>query len=82
MAPTPIANQLYIQVGAYARLANAQRAAHRLRTAGLAAFMLAPDAHQRLLRVRIGPIASVQQFDALLARLRMLGYPSARLAQD
>jgi hypothetical protein len=32
--------------------------------------------------VRVGPIQSVQQFDALIARLSTLGYPNARLAQD
>jgi len=43
---------------------------------------LAPAGNQPLERVRIGPIASVQQFDALIARLLALGYPNARLAQD
>lgn len=81
-APAGIASQFYVQVGAFAQLANAQRTAQRLRAAGMSAFMLAPDAHEPLLRVRVGPIASVQQFDALLVRLRTLGYASARLAQD
>jgi rare lipoprotein A len=75
-------DQFYIQVGAFSRLQNAQRAASTLRAAGLPAFMLAPQARAPLLRVRVGPIASVQQFDALIARLRSLGYPGARLAQD
>jgi hypothetical protein len=29
--------------------------------------------------VRIGPVSSVPEFDALLARLATLGYPGARL---
>jgi hypothetical protein len=33
-------------------------------------------------RVRIGPIASVPEYDQLIARLSALGYPGARLAQD
>jgi hypothetical protein len=45
-------------------------------------FTLTTDAHHHLLRVRIGPVASVQQYDALIARLAALGFVGARLAQD
>jgi rare lipoprotein A len=79
-APT---GSFYIQVGAYAQAENANGAVRKLRVAGLEnVFTLAPDAHQPLQRVRIGPIASVQQFDALIDRLSALGFPNARLAQD
>jgi rare lipoprotein A len=79
-APT---GSFYIQVGAYANPDNANSALRKLRGAGLEhAFTLAPDAHQPLQRVRIGPIANVQQFDALIERLNTLGFPNARLAQD
>jgi rare lipoprotein A len=79
-APT---GSFYIQVGAYANPDNAASALRKLRGAGLDnAFTLGPDAHQPLQRVRIGPIASVQQFDALIERLSTLGFPNARLAQD
>jgi rare lipoprotein A len=82
MAPAPTGS-FYIQVGAYSRSDNASGAVRRLRAAGLEnIFTLAPDAHQPLQRVRIGPIASVQQFDATIERLRALGFPNARLAQD
>jgi rare lipoprotein A len=74
---------LYIQVGAYARVDNAAAAVRRLRAAGFDNVLtLAPDAHQPLQRVRIGPIASVQQFDTTIDRLGALGFSSARLAQD
>jgi len=73
----------YIQVGAYSRAENANGAVRRLRAAGLEnVFTLAADAHQPLERVRIGPIANVQQFDAMVERLGALGFPNARLAQD
>jgi rare lipoprotein A len=79
-APT---GTFFIQVGAYARAENADGALRKLRAAGIDnAFTLASDAHQPLQRVRIGPIASVQQFDATIARLSTLGFPNARLAQD
>lgn len=76
------ASSFYIQVGAYASELNAQRAARALRDAGLdSVATLPPNTHQ-LQRVRVGPIASVQQFDALMARLNALGFRDARLAQD
>jgi len=86
--PAPVAapaasSSFYIQVGAYSRAENADGAVRRLRAAGLEnVFTLAPDAHQPLERVRIGPVANVQQFDATVARLGALGFPNARLAQD
>jgi len=77
------AGHFYIQVGAFSQADNAQRVARKLREAGLEhVFTLAPAADQSLQRVRVGPIASVQEFDALIARLTALGFPGARLAQD
>lgn len=73
----------YIQVGAFAQPLNASRAAQKLRAAGLTPIVTPESAAPRgLLRVRIGPIDSVQQFDALIARLNALGFSGARLAQD
>jgi rare lipoprotein A len=77
------AGGFYIQVGAFGQADNARRAAQKLRDAGLAhVFTLSPSSEQPLQRVRIGPIASVPEYDALIARLSALGYPGARLAQD
>ena len=79
-APT---STFFIQVGAYSKPENAENVAHKLRTNGIEQVItLAPSASQPLQRVRIGPIVSVQQFDSLIARLRVLGFASARLAQD
>jgi rare lipoprotein A len=73
----------YIQVGAYGQAENARRIEQKLRDAGLKqAFTLGATAEQPLLRVRIGPIDNVQEFDRLIARLSALGIPDARLAQD
>jgi rare lipoprotein A len=82
--PTPVpSSTFYIQVGAYARPENADNTARKLRASGIEhVITLAASANQPLQRVRVGPIESVQQFDALIARLLALGYPSARLAQD
>jgi rare lipoprotein A len=81
-APAP-SSTFFIQVGAYSKPENADNVAHRLRVGGIEHVMtLAPTADQKLQRVRIGPIESVQQFDRLIAQLQALGFPNARLAQD
>jgi rare lipoprotein A len=75
---------LYIQVGAFADENNAQRLIQQLQSAGIPrVFSLANEGSARTLRrVRIGPIASVEEFDHLAAQLATLGYPEARLAND
>jgi rare lipoprotein A len=80
-APPPA---LYVQVGAFSDQNNAQHVLDRLHTGGLSsAFILSPpDGKPPLYRVRLGPIVTVPEFDQLAARLRILGYPDARLATD
>jgi rare lipoprotein A len=75
---------LYVQVGAFADQANAQRVLDRLKTGGIprAYILTPPDGQPPLYRVRLGPIGSVPEFDALAAKLKVLGYPDARLATD
>ena len=79
---TPVA--LYIQIGAFADPANAQRVIDRLQSSGFQhVYSLANSATGRpLRRVRIGPITTVEEFDQLAARLTALGYPEAQLAND
>ncbi|MFO1401512.1 MAG: septal ring lytic transglycosylase RlpA family protein [Steroidobacteraceae bacterium] len=75
--------RLYIQVGAFGDAGNAQRVLARLQAAGLSqAFIATGVRADRLARVRLGPLASVAEFDALNARLVALGFGEARLAQD
>ena len=75
---------LYIQVGAYADPVNAQHVLDRLQAIGIAHVYSLPGTSGggTLRRVRIGPIATVQEFDALVTRLNALGYTEARLAND
>jgi rare lipoprotein A len=81
-AATPTST-FFIQVGAYSKAENADGVARKLRANGIEHVLtLARSTNQPLQRVRIGPIESVQQFDGLIARLRALGFASARLAQD
>lgn len=77
-APPP---ELYVQAGAFASQSNASQLLARLRAAGLAnAFVLSRPDRSRLYRVRIGPVASVPEYDALIAKLERLGIRDARLA--
>jgi len=80
----PAGLSLYIQVGAYGDPANAARVVSRLQAAGVPrVFTLDGAAGGRMLqRVRVGPIASVEDYDQLAARLATIGFPDARLATD
>jgi rare lipoprotein A len=75
---------LYVQAGAFADGANAQHLLERLQAAGLgSAFIVSPaTGRSHLYRVRLGPVASVAEFDRLAARLASLGVSDARLASD
>jgi rare lipoprotein A len=74
---------LYIQAGAFAVPANAEGLQRRLQQAGLSnVFVLPPLPAKHLYRVRVGPVSSVADFDALAARVATLGVPDARLALD
>jgi len=75
---------LYVQAGAFADQHNAQRLVARLQAAGLErAFVALPlENGAHLYRVRLGPVDSVAQFDALASRLAALGIRDARLAID
>jgi rare lipoprotein A len=74
---------LYVQAGAFAVAANATGLQQRLQQAGLtSAVVLLPQPGHHLYRVRVGPVSSVADFDALAAKLATLGVPDARLALD
>jgi rare lipoprotein A len=74
---------LYVQAGAFAVAANAQGLQQRLQQAGLASAVVVPPAPgHHLFRVRVGPVSSVADFDAVAAKLATLGVPDALLALD
>jgi rare lipoprotein A len=75
---------LYVQAGAFADPQNAQRTLARLQAAGLGnASVVSPiEGRSHLYRVRLGPVRSVAEFDAVAARLAALGIPDARLASE
>jgi rare lipoprotein A len=68
-------NEIYVQVGAFGDRANAERRQSALISGGIGnVFVFADEAASPpLYRVRIGPIAGVDDYDALVTRLETLG---------
>jgi len=83
-APASKTSQLYVQAGAFSSEANANRLRDQLKAQGeQSSFVRRDTVGDRVLyRVRIGPVPSVNEFDSIVARLRKLGFPDARLAND
>ncbi|HUO96353.1 MAG TPA: septal ring lytic transglycosylase RlpA family protein [Steroidobacteraceae bacterium] len=82
--PAPPPAQLYAQAGAFAVADNAERLRDRLAAAGVGPLILRSDSQggRTLYRLRIGPIESVDAYDALVGRLRALGVSSVVLAPN
>ncbi len=68
--------RLYVQLGAFADHDNAERMRARLLLRQLGSIRISPKRidHEKLYRVLIGPYTTVDQVDALTARLERLGY--------
>lgn len=77
-------NALYIQAGAFGEADNAEKLAAKLRSMGHGSAFVREDrvADRPLFRVRVGPVPNVVQFDKVVAQLKSLGIPDARLALD
>jgi rare lipoprotein A len=75
---------LFVQAGAFGDASNAERLIDRLRAAGYAQAAVRQERQgsRTLNRVRIGPIATVDEFDRVVAHLKSLGIDDARLAAD
>jgi rare lipoprotein A len=88
-APTPSGTAaataaLFVQAGAFSDPANAQRLAEKLRGGSFGKIFVRDDriAGRRMYRVRIGPVASVAEFDRVVAALERAGINDAHLALD
>ena len=74
---------MYIQAGVFADHENARRRVEVLLAAGIELASLDEMQGARTLhRVRVGPFASVEEFDLNMKRLRELGISDARLLTD
>ena len=79
-ARAPDAQVMFIQAGVFADHENARRRVETLLAAGIELASLDELSGQRTLhRVRVGPFATVEEFDRALKRLRELGIDDARL---
>ncbi len=80
----PGAAPMFIQAGVFADHENARRRVEMLLAAGveLASLDEIPRNERALHRVRVGPFASVEEFDLTMKRLRELGVVDARLLSD
>ncbi len=80
VAPVPPrATRLFVQAGAFRTAENADRLAARLDALGPVLISPVEVGGVRYLRVRLGPLASVEEGDRLLARVIGAGFPNARL---
>jgi rare lipoprotein A len=72
--------RLYLQVGAFAEAQNADALRARLSDAGFAPVVVAQadSASNTPYRVRLGPLASVADSEAMAERLREMGLPDAQ----
>jgi rare lipoprotein A len=73
---------IYVQAGAFTSYDNARQLVAKLSSMGPARVTPAQIGSQRFYRVRLGPIASVEQADAVLARVIGGGHSEARIVVD
>ena len=78
----PRKTRLFVQAGAFANAANADKLRQRLEAFGRVAVSPAVINGKRFYRVRIGPLSGVGTGDQVLARVIDVGYPGARLVVD
>ena len=74
--------QIYIQAGAYSQAANATKAKDRISNLGAVQVSGARVQGVDVYRVRLGPIANVDDADRILDRVVHSGMPEARIVVD
>jgi len=70
---------IFVQAGAFAKYDNAVRVRDALTPMAATAILPISAAAQRLYRVRVGPLATVEDADDALERVVKRGYPDARI---
>ena len=80
--PTPAVNTLFVQAGAFADFANASRVRTSLSQFGPSWVEKAKVGDRDFYRVRIGPLQTLDNADAVLARLISAGFPQAQIVVD
>lgn len=78
----PQATRIFVQAGAFGNFDNAHKTSARLADLGpVAVSPVLVNGHD-VFRVRLGPIASVEEADRFLDRVIRSGYPQARVVVD
>jgi rare lipoprotein A len=82
--PGAVRTVLFVQAGAFADPANAERLAAKLRGGRYGKIFVRDDviAGRKMYRVRIGPVPDVPEFDRIVAALERAGVHDAHLAMD
>jgi rare lipoprotein A len=83
-APAPVAQEqvaMYLQVGAFGGLENAQKLAERLTASGIenARLHVTPGESPLIYRVRIGPMYSIDDYDRMVQRVSMMQIKDTKL---
>ena len=80
----PVEHRIFVQVGAFGDRANAERRMALLASGGIADTFIHEDrsSGNTLYRVRIGPVAGVVEYDALVDELESLGITDPYLISE
>ena len=78
------AERMFLQIGAFAEVENAERLAARLRASGFTnpTVVTEPSDGRRMHRVWLGPVRDSVEYDEIDMRLRSIGMAGARLVVD
>ncbi|MBM3566057.1 MAG: septal ring lytic transglycosylase RlpA family protein [Alphaproteobacteria bacterium] len=76
------ATRIYVQAGAFRNFDNANKVSAKLTKVGPVSVSPTLSGGQDVFRVRLGPIASVEEADRFLDRVIRSGYPDARVVVD
>ncbi|HEX5304529.1 MAG TPA: septal ring lytic transglycosylase RlpA family protein [Dyella sp.] len=85
--PVPVAGAergIYLQVGAFAEAANAERLARRLRAANLGQVHVyqLQSSGPAIRRVRVGPLPDAERANEVARRIEAMGLPTPKVAVD
>jgi rare lipoprotein A len=83
-APQKSANRIFVQVGAFGDKNNAGRRLSLLREHGISTAFVHEESGRSpaMYRVRIGPIAGVDQYDLVVTQLQRIGISESHLVTE
>jgi rare lipoprotein A len=82
VVPPTSSARIFVQAGAFSMRDNARRLQARIAPLGSVQVMTALVRGIEMYRVRLGPVASLEEADQLLARVVESGYPEAQIVVD